>query len=70
MVFQDHASQYLPAPVDCTENFSLISKIHHDSPSTPIESNSASAHSVVSGSAGISEEINSGEDNTVHAGET
>lgn len=70
MVFQDHASQYLPAPVDCTENLSLISKIHHDSPSTPIESNSASAHSVVSGSAGTSEEINSGEDNTVQAGET
>ncbi|XP_020084466.1 calmodulin-binding transcription activator 5 isoform X3 [Ananas comosus] len=64
---EDHASQYLPAPVDCTENLSLISKIHHDSPSTPIESNSASAHSVVSGSAGTSEEINSGEDNTVQA---
>ncbi|XP_038973805.1 calmodulin-binding transcription activator CBT isoform X2 [Phoenix dactylifera] len=64
---EENASQNPSTPVECTEALSLTNRMHHGSPSTPINS-SGSAHSELSGSAVMSEEINSREDHAINTG--
>ncbi|XP_072956949.1 calmodulin-binding transcription activator CBT [Typha angustifolia] len=56
----------LRTAVDYAEALSVTNRSSHGSPITPMVSSSASAHSEGSGSAIMSEEINSGVDNAIH----
>ncbi|KAG1371335.1 Calmodulin-binding transcription activator CBT [Cocos nucifera] len=62
---KENAFQKPPTPVECTDDLSLTNRMHHGSPSTPMNS-SGSAHSELSGSGVMSEEINSREDRAIN----
>ncbi|XP_020599636.1 calmodulin-binding transcription activator 5-like [Phalaenopsis equestris] len=64
----DNFAQNVPAPVEYKEPSVLARKMHGSSPLTPVNSICGSVQSDSSGSAAISEEINSGEDPAIFTG--
>nr|XP_010938301.1 calmodulin-binding transcription activator CBT isoform X2 [Elaeis guineensis] len=67
LVHYRQTSENPPTLVECTDASSLTNRMHHGSPSTPMIS-SGSARSELSGSAVMSEEINSREDRAINTG--
>ncbi|XP_058083699.1 calmodulin-binding transcription activator 6 isoform X2 [Magnolia sinica] len=67
-VLEDNANQSFSTPKECKEALSLSNRVLHGPPFTPVNSNSGSLHSDTSGSAVVSDEIDSGADCAFYAG--